>query len=104
MEGIIRVTAAELTNKANEFQNINERIRNLTNSMTSAIESLSGSWQGEAATAYQNKCRNLQEDMRKMYNMVKNHSENLIEMANVYSTEEEKNVQAAQSLPGNIFT
>lgn len=104
MEGILRVTPATLTNTASGFEARANTVNNLTQQMTSIVTSLSGQiWSGDAANAYKNKFNGLQDDMTRIYKMIKEHSDDLIEFATQYSNAETANAELANSLSSDVI-
>ena len=51
MDGIIKVSPEKLEAAATEFSGTASTVSALTNEMTDMVNSLSGAWTGEAATA-----------------------------------------------------
>ena len=102
--GIIRVSAEKLQATASSFEGTGSTVNNLTQQMTSIVTGLSGQvWSGEAATAYVNKFNGLQDDMDRIYKMITEHSEDLIEMAQQYLTAESANTDLANSLSSDVI-
>lgn len=102
--GTLRVTPEKLQATASSFEGTGGTVQNLTQQMTSIVTSLSGQvWSGEAATAYVNKFNGLQDDMDRIYKMIKEHSDDLIEMAQQYSSAESANADLANSLSSDVI-
>lgn len=105
MDGIIRVTPAELKSASGNLKGIGDEIKNLTSTMTQTVSSISGQvWSGEAANAYKNKFSGLQNDINKMMNMINEHVQDLNDMATQYETAENANVQASNSLHADFIS
>jgi len=103
MEGTLRVTPEQLEAAANEFSAKGTTVGNLTSQMTQLVESLSSAWEGDAATAYMTKFRQLDEDIQKMVRMIQEHSNDLNEMARVYRDAETANADLASALAGDVI-
>lgn len=103
MEGILRVTPEQLISTAGEFSTKGTTISNLTSEMVNLANGLSSAWEGEAATAYVTKFRELEDDIQRMIKMVQEHATDLEEMARVYREAENANVEAASSLSGDVI-
>lgn len=104
MEGILRVTPEQLESAAAEFSSKGSAISNLTRNMTQMVESLSAVWEGEAATAYIGKFRQLDDDIQKMNRMVQEHVNDLQMMAKTYRDAENDVVSNEISeLPGDVI-
>lgn len=102
--GTLRVTPEKLQATASSFEGIGGTVQNLTQQMTSIVTGLSGQvWSGEAATAYVNKFNGLQDDMDRIYKMIKEHSDDLIEMARNFSGTELENADLANSLSSDVI-
>lgn len=103
MEGTLRVTPEQLETAAGEFSSKGTTIGNLTSQMTQLIDGLSSVWQGEAATAYTQKFRQLDDDISKMIRMIQEHSKDLSEMARVYREAETINQDEIAGLAGDVI-
>lgn len=103
MEGILKVTPEQLISTAGEFGSKGTAISNLTTEMVNLVNSLSSAWEGEAATAYTTKFRELEDDIQKMIRMVQEHANDLEEMARIYQEAETANVEEASSLSGDVI-
>lgn len=102
--GILRVTPEKLQSTACSFESYASKVQNLTQQMTSIVTSLSGQvWSGQAASAYVNKFNGLQDDMNRIYKMIKEHSDDLIQMAQEYSRAESENANLANSLSADVI-
>lgn len=104
MEGILKVTPEKLISTAQEFQQSGGRIRNLTQEMVNMVESLKSVWEGEAATAYGTKFRQLDDDMEKMHRMIEEHVKDLNEMARQYQLAETTNMESSNALAGDVIS
>ena len=103
MEGTLRVTPEQLEAAAGEFAAKGTTVGNLTSQMTQLIEGLASVWEGEAATAYTTKFRQLDDDIQKMIRMVQEHSNDLNEMARVYRDAETVNQDEIAGLAGDVI-
>ncbi len=104
MEGIIKVTPEKLISTAEEFNNVNSQVRNLTQQMIQTVDSLKSAWEGEAATAYNTKFHQLDDDMERMHSMINEHVTDLKEMARQYQTAEQANSEIGNSLAGDVIS
>ncbi len=102
MDGLLKVTTEKLLSSSEEFGSMSSEMSALTNEMMDNVQSLSSIWQGEAAAGYRNRFGELKTDMDKLYRMVKEHSEDLWQMAEAYRTAEESNAETPNSLRTNI--
>lgn len=104
MEGILKVTPEKLMSTADEFQTTGGQVRNLTQEMISIIDGLRSSWEGDAATAYNTKFHQLDDDMERMHRMIEEHVKDLNEMARQYQTAESANVDTSNTLRGDVIS
>lgn len=103
MADTILVTPEELKNTAEEFRGIGSEARNLTQQMVSIINGLGSIYEGESATAFNNQFHKLDGDMETMHNNVTKQANHLNEIADKFSSEENKNVDESTGLPSNLF-
>ncbi len=104
MEGIIKVTPEKLISTAEEFNAANSQVRNLTQQMIQTVDSLKSAWEGEAATAYNTKFHQLDDDMQRMHSMINEHVTDLKEMARQYQTAEQANAEIGNTLAGDVIS
>lgn len=98
MVNVLKVTPEKLSETAEKFSMAEQSIRSLTGEMTSIVDGFKSVWQGEAATGFISRFNALSEDMERMYAMIREHSDDLREMASEYMQAEEESVQQAASL------
>ncbi len=104
MTGTIKVNTAKLRSTASALQAKGNQVKNTTNRMMTLVNGLTGNvWSGDAARAYLQKFKSLQDDMNKMYRMISEHVKDLNEMAAAYEKAESENQSAANSLSGNVI-
>lgn len=104
MEGILKVDPQKLISTATEFNATGGQVRSLTGEMISIINSLSSVWEGEAATTYNTKFHQLDDDMEKMHRMIEEHVKDLNEMAQQYITAENANIDTGSGLAGDVIS
>lgn len=104
MEGTLKVTPEKLISTADEFQTTGGQVRSLTQEMNSIIDGLKSIWEGEAATAYNAKFHQLDDDMEKMHRMIEEHVKDLKDMGNSYRLAEITNAETSNSLTGNVIS
>ena len=63
MEGSLLVTPEKLIETSSEFSTCMGQVQTLTSSMMEQVRGMSSFWEGEAATAYLNKCIELDDDI-----------------------------------------
>lgn len=103
MTGTLRVTPEKLISTAQSFSSSAGTVQNLTSSMLATVDSLNGTWAGEAATSYYNKAHGLQESINKMVKMINEHSTDLQAMAQVYQEAERTAQEAASALQTDVI-
>lgn len=103
MEGIIKVTPEMLLNTSSELSSEGSQIGTLTSEMMDLINSLPGTWIGEAGAAYVSKFNGLQDDIQRILNMINEHVEDLSTMAQTYITTEGQIAEMAQSLSSDVI-
>ncbi|OLR62751.1 hypothetical protein BHF69_08695 [Anaerostipes sp. 992a] len=104
MTGTIKVSTSKLRSTATSFSNTANQIKTLTSNMTSTVEGLSGAvWSGDAANAYKRKFKQLDDDIAKLVKMINEHATDLNEMAREYEAAENQNINASNSLSGDVI-
>lgn len=103
MEGIIKVSTEQLRNTANEFSGLGQQVSSLTSEMVSLVAGLSSGYEGEAAQAYINKFRGLEDDIQKINRMIQEHVTDLNDMAQRYDQAEQSNVSDAGNLSSDVI-
>ncbi|WP_418752142.1 WXG100 family type VII secretion target [Frisingicoccus sp.] len=103
MEGIIKVSPQLLTSTASELSNQGATVSSLTTEMMTTITGLASAWEGDAANAYINKFKGLEDDIQKMVRMIQEHSTDLEEMARIYSEADAASVDEANSLSSDVI-
>lgn len=103
MENIIKVTPDVLINTSNEFSTQGSQIGSLTTQMMDLINGLPSSWVGEAGSTYVSRFAGLSDDMSRITNMITEHAEDLVEMAQNYITTEQQIGDMAQSLASDVI-
>lgn len=99
MEGTLLVTPEKLQSTASSFQSKASQVKALHDNMITKVNALSGSWTGEAATAYKTKFTSLQTSMDRIFAMITEHVTDLNNMAEQYISAENAAQSAANDLP-----
>nr|WP_300167676.1 WXG100 family type VII secretion target [uncultured Flavonifractor sp.] len=103
MDGIIKVSTEQLRSTSSEFSTLGQRVSSLTSEMTNLITGLSSDYEGEAAQAYINKFRGLDDDIQKINRMIQEHVTDLNDMAQRYDEAENKSVSDAGTLSSDVI-
>lgn len=104
MTGTIKVSPDKLTQTAEEFRTEGSRMNSLVSQMINMVGSMNSTWEGEAATAYTNKFRSLENDLQVLNRMIQEHVNDLTQMANLYRTTEQDNASDASALSSGIIS
>ena len=104
MDGQLLVTPEEMESTANNLEGVQGQVDNITQQMLEEARNLTTIWEGDAASAYVNKFNTLEDDMQRMRNMVREHVDDLREIAGAYRQAEELNESEAQSLPSDVIS
>lgn len=103
MEGQLKVTPQDLINTSSDFSSRGQTVNTLTQEMLNLVASLSGGWEGDAAGAYTKKFSELSGDISQINNKIKEHVEDLQEMAKKYETAENANTEAHNVMSSNLI-
>lgn len=88
MEGTLLVTPEELKSTASEFSADGTSVKSITSEMMNLINELASNYEGDAATAYINNFKKLQDDMNQIDQKIQEHVSDLNEMADNYQRTE----------------
>ena len=104
MTGTIKVSPEKLTATAGEFSTEGSNMTNLVSEMINLVTAMNSSWEGDASMAYITKFNGLESDLQVLNRMIQEHVSDLEEMANLYSTAEQRNAEDASSLASGIIS
>ncbi len=93
----IKVNSIVMREKASSFKTVANSIKVFTSEMTSEIESLRSTWEGESAEALVTKFRGLADNFEDVYKTIISYANFLDQAAEAYDNTEAANVQGAQS-------
>lgn len=93
---------ADLRAEATNFDEHATETKKVTDQMLELVESTSAVWEGEARNKYNTQFQGLSNDMEKIYNMCKEYSTDLIEIAKNYETAENDNIATAGRLKADV--
>lgn len=103
MEGQLKVIPQDLMNTSSDFSSKGQAVNNLTQEMLTLVASLSGGWEGDASGAYTKKFSELSGDITQVNNKIKEHVEDLQEMAKKYESAENINTEAHNVMSSNLI-
>ena len=104
MTGTIKVTPEKLLSTSQDFSTEGNTINSLTSEMINRACELSSAWEGEAAQSYITKFKSLESDIQVINRMIQEHVNDLQEMANLYTTAEQSNMDDAMALSSAILS
>ncbi len=103
MADIIKVSTEQLRSGASSFESEASNLNNIIGRITDIAGSISNAWEGEASSSYTNKFSSLQEDGQILYNRVKEHCEDLNQIAAQYDQAESSASEQAGGLPTGVI-
>ncbi|MCI9102645.1 MAG: WXG100 family type VII secretion target [Lachnospiraceae bacterium] len=103
MEGQLRVNPQDLINTSTDFSSRGQTVNSLTQEMLSLVSGLSGIWEGDAAGAYTKQFSALSGDISQINNKIKEHVDDLQEMARGYQSAEDSNTSDNTSMPSDLI-
>lgn len=103
MEGTLLVTPEELLSASSAFATNMSSVQSITTAMMEIVTQTSSYWEGEAREAYVNKFNQLQDDIEKIHKMIQEHVTDLETMAKTYQEAEQKSMDTANQLAGDVL-
>lgn len=103
MTGTLKVTPEKLITTSNEFKTQGTKIRGLTQQMIQIVNSLNGSWEGDAQKVYATRFKALDGDMAQIQLKINEHVSDLIDMAETYKKAESTNTQNISGLSSDYI-
>ena len=104
MQGTLLVTPEEMERTAGELDGVRGQVESITQQMLDEARNMTAVWEGEASNAFITKFNTLEDDMRRMGNMVREHVSDLRDMAGIYKNAEAQNEAEAQALPSDAIS
>ena len=99
----LKVTPEELKSKANEIKTQITKIEADWNKVSTLIDNSKSYWEGDASDMHRKSKKNIEADAQSVIKRLKEHPEDLMNMAGIYLETEEKAKQIANSLPDDII-
>ena len=104
MNSTLKVTPAELKKQGQQFEKEANDFKKITNKMFDLINGINGKvWSGNAANAYKNQFKQLQDDSQRLYKLVKEISTDIVKVADNYAEAEKTNTEASKKLAKDII-
>ena len=104
MDATLLVTPEQLQSTASSFSAKATQVKALHDSMIEKVNSLAGSYTGEAAEAYASKFAALRSSMETIHNMIQEHVRDLNAIAEQYTTAENQAKAVANDLPASTLS
>lgn len=97
----VSITAepSELSSAASRLRSYSADHAQITSELQSLLESLSGSWKGQDATAFDGRCRFALNNLKDIASCYQEYAQFLEGAASQYNSAQSKLTQAAKSLP-----
>lgn len=104
ISGTLKVTPEKLISTASDFKSQGTKIRTITQQMMETVNSLNGSWEGEAQKTYATRFKALDGDMAQIQAKINEHVEDLQDMARNYQTAQSTNVSNISGLSSDYIS
>lgn len=102
---ILKVTPKDLTDTAGKFENKAADVQKKTDAMLTLINGIGGAvWSGDAQKAYKKQFKKLDGDMLQMYNKIKEHVDDLKEIASNYESAESQISSTVKALQTDVIS
>lgn len=98
----LRVTPEQLKTQKNVVQTDLNNIRNDITQITNEIMGTSSYWKGEAANKQRNDYEDSSQKINSMLDRLQTYPDRILQMAGIYETTEDANVQTASQLETDI--
>ena len=99
MDIILKVQPEVLVSKAGELSNEKTAVMGFMDQAKTEVSSLTGTWISEASDEFQNRFKQVYDDIDNMLAIVSEYISDLNESANIYTTAEKAAKSAAEGLP-----
>lgn len=103
MEIHLKVAPDELKDKAGEITRQIQAMEKNWNGLREIVNGSQAYWEGNAGDQHRKLVRDNEDDVQTLLKRLKEHPRDLLEMAGIYIRTEEKAVQTAATLPGDII-
>jgi WXG100 family type VII secretion target len=101
MAGNLNVTDGDLQSLADALENMKGTLHQKIGTLNGVVESTAASWKGDAATAYQNLQRQVNDDARRLNEILEFIKEAVIAAKGGFSDNEENQLSRFKNLQGN---
>jgi WXG100 family type VII secretion target len=104
MAGIeLKVSPDTLKSKAQEIQGQIDRFESYWNQLNQIVVNSKGYWIGDASNSHQKQLKDYQDSVKRITKRLKEHPEDLLKMAEIYTEAEENATKIANKLPDDII-
>lgn len=104
MAGIqLKVSPDELKNKAGEITKQIQQMERNWNQLCELVNASKVYWEGDAGEQHRKLLKENEKDVQVILKRLKEHPEDLLEMAGIYTSAEEHAAQIANMLPDNVI-
>ncbi|MDR2664762.1 MAG: WXG100 family type VII secretion target [Oscillospiraceae bacterium] len=104
MDITLRVKPEVLSAKADEMDNQKGQVIQIMEQAKQEINSLTGTWKSDAADEFQNRFKQVYDDIDNMLAVASEHISDIKEAAQIYTTAEQAAKTAAEGLPTDGVT
>jgi WXG100 family type VII secretion target len=98
----LEVTAAELDALAKRIIQVDEETQGTLRQVQGAVDTVSSSWAGDAATAFANLMSRFQDDAKKLQEALRTIAESVASSADVYARQEDDNKSSIGNIAGRL--
>lgn len=88
LTGILKVDASTMQGYVSTFSSCASQVQSKTQQMMTTVNSLATTWKGTASDTYRRKFNQLDDDMKRMFKMIQEHSTDLNQMIRNYNDAE----------------
>jgi WXG100 family type VII secretion target len=103
MNAALKVDPQVVLSKSGDMKNIRSSLSTIMQQSEDKIHSLTNTWESEASTAFQTQFGKIHKDIEEMLHIVDEYTRDLDEIAQNYTTAEQRIQQASSALPGDVF-
>ncbi|SFL17540.1 WXG100 family type VII secretion target [Lachnospiraceae bacterium KH1T2] len=100
----LKVAPERVRSTAEQFNEQANQVKNLANTISQIISAMSSIWQGEAASAYTNKIKSMNENLTVICTKITKHGTHLQEIAAEYQSAERANTEASSALSSSLIS
>lgn len=103
MSVTLKVTPETLKALAKEYQQHIDNIQTQLNVIDNNVKGTRKYWQGEASNKHMEKYQDVQSDIKKIMNTIKDDPKDLLSIAGLYTEAEDTNINTVSALPSDAI-